>query len=336
MDRILVTGAAGFVGFHVCRHLLDQGIRVVGIDNLSPYYDVALKEARRDILLPHPGFAFQTLDILDREGLDSLFERERPTRVVHLAAQVGVRYSLTHPHAYVDANVTGFVNMLEACRCHDVQHLVYASSSSVYGALTRMPYSVHDRTDHPLSLYAATKKADELIAHTYAHLYRLPVTGLRFFTVYGPWGRPDMSYYLFAKAMVEGRPIDLFGDGHLRRDFTFVEDIANGVARVLDHIPAPDPAWSGDDPDAAHSQAPYALFNIGNHQPVEVLRVVEILERHLGVEAIRNLLPPQPGDVEATWADVDDLARAVGWRPVTDIEEGLARFVAWFRDYHGL
>lgn len=336
MDRILVTGAAGFVGFHVCRYLLNQGCRVVGIDNLSPYYDVALKEARRNLLLPHPGFAFQTLDILDREGLEALFARERPTRVVHLAAQVGVRYSLTHPHAYVDANVTGFLNVLEACRCHDVQHLVYASSSSVYGALTRMPYSVHDHTDHPLSLYAATKKADELMAHTYAHLYRLPVTGLRFFTVYGPWGRPDMSYYLFAKAMVEGRPIDLFGEGHLRRDFTFVEDIANGVARVLDHIPAPDPAWSGDDPDAAHSKAPYALFNIGNHQPVEVLRVVEILERHLGVEAIRNLLPPQPGDVEATWADVDDLARAVGWRPVTDIEEGLARFVAWFRDYHGL
>lgn len=336
MDRILVTGAAGFVGSHVCRHLLNQGCRVVGIDNLSPYYDVALKEARRNLLLPHPGFAFQTLDILDREGLEALFARERPTRVVHLAAQVGVRYSLTHPHAYVDANVTGFLNVLEACRCHDVQHLVYASSSSVYGALTRMPYSVHDHTDHPLSLYAATKKADELMAHTYAHLYRLPVTGLRFFTVYGPWGRPDMSYYLFAKAMVEGRPIDLFGEGHLRRDFTFVEDIANGVARVLDHIPAPDPAWSGDDPDAAHSKAPYALFNIGNHQPVEVLRVVEILERHLGVEAIRNLLPPQPGDVEATWADVDDLARAVGWRPVTDIEEGLARFVAWFRDYHGL
>jgi UDP-glucuronate 4-epimerase len=333
---VLVTGAAGFIGYHVAGRLLADGHRVVGLDNLSDYYDPTLKRARLDRLTTHPGFSFEWIDVSDRAAIPEVFQRHRPARVMHLAAQAGVRYSLVNPHAYVDANLVGFVNVLEGCRQHGVEHLVFASSSSVYGANTRLPFSVHDNVDHPLSLYAATKKANELMAHSYAHLYGLPCTGLRFFTVYGPWGRPDMALFLFTRAILEGRPIDVFNEGRMQRDFTYVDDIVEGIVRVLAKPPAPDPAWSGDRPDPGTSLAPYRVYNIGHAEPVELLRYIEVLEGCLGRTAKKNFLPLQPGDVPATRADVDDLARDFGYRPRTTVEEGVARFVEWYRAYYGM
>jgi UDP-glucuronate 4-epimerase len=334
MSKILVTGAAGFIGFHLAKILLDRGDEVVGLDNLNDYYDVGLKQARLAQLEGRSGFRFVKLDLADREGVTALFREEKFDRVVNLAAQAGVRYSLQNPHAYVDSNLVGFVNILEGCRHNDVKHLVYASSSSVYGANTSMPFSIHHNVDHPVSLYAASKKANELMAHTYAHLYRLPVTGLRFFTVYGPWGRPDMALFLFTKAILEGRPIDVFNYGKMRRDFTYVDDIVEGVVRTLDNTAQPNPAWSGDCPDPGTSNAPYRLYNIGNNNPVELLHLIETLEKALGKQAEKNLMPIQPGDVPATYADVDDLTRDVGFRPSTSIEEGVGRFVEWYRGYY--
>ncbi len=331
---ILVTGAAGFIGFHLCRRLLDEGRAVVGLDNLNDYYDPDLKRARLALLEGRPGFTFVRLDLADRDGMAAMFARERFAGVVNLAAQAGVRYSLTNPHAYADSNVVGFLNVLEGCRHTGVGHLVFASSSSVYGLNTRLPFSVQDPVDHPASLYAATKKANELMAHAYAHLYAIPCTGLRFFTVYGPWGRPDMSLFIFTKAILEGRPIDVFNRGHHERDFTYVDDIVEGVARVIDRPSAPDPAWRGDDPNPASSSAPYRLYNIGNHQAVPLLRMIELLEAALGRTATKNLLPMQPGDVPATYADVESLTQAVGFAPSTPIEEGIRRFVAWYREYY--
>ena len=336
MPRILVTGAAGFIGFHLAQRLLARGDEVVGIDNLNAYYDPQLKRDRLARLTAHPKFRFELLDIADREGVSRLFSNLRPARVAHLAAQAGVRYSLTNPHAYVDSNLVGFVTILEACRHQKVEHLVYASSSSVYGANTALPFSVHHNVDHPLSLYAATKKANELMAHCYSHLYGLPTTGLRFFTVYGPWGRPDMALFLFTKAILDGRPIDVFNEGHMRRDFTYIDDIVEGVMRTLDRVPEPNPNWSGDAPDPATSLAPYRLYNIGNHQPVELLHLIATLEKCLGRKAEKNLLPMQPGDVPDTYAAVDDLSRDVGFRPATPIEEGVAKFVDWYREYYGV
>ncbi|HEX6011827.1 MAG TPA: NAD-dependent epimerase [Geminicoccaceae bacterium] len=329
---VLLTGAAGFIGYHLGERLLRDGCRVVGVDSLNDYYDPRLKRARLERLLGRPGFAFERIDLADRAAVPALFVATRPAAVVHLAAQAGVRYSLQNPTAYVDANLVGFLNVLEGCRHHGVRHLVYASTSSVYGANTKMPFSVHDNVDHPLSLYAATKKANELMAHTYSHLYGLPSTGLRFFTVYGPWGRPDMAMFLFTKAMLEGRPIQVFNHGRMRRDFTYVDDVVEGVRRVVDRLPEPDPTWSGDRPDPGTSRAPYRLYNIGNHQPVELMHVIASLERVLGVEAVKEMRPMQPGDVPATYADVDDLARDVGFAPATPIEEGIARFVRWYKE----
>jgi UDP-glucuronate 4-epimerase len=333
---VLVTGAAGFIGFHLAGRLLADGHRVVGLDNLSDYYDPTLKQARLDRLTPHASFGFDRVDVGDRTAMAEVFRRHRPARVVHLAAQAGVRYSLVNPHAYVDANLVGFLNVLEGCRHHRVEHLVFASSSSVYGANTRLPFSVHDNVDHPLSLYAATKKANELMAHAYAHLYGLPCTGLRFFTVYGPWGRPDMALFLFTRAILEGRPIDVFNHGRMQRDFTYVDDVVEGLVRVLAKPPAPDPHWSGDRPDPGTSRAPYRLYNIGNDRPVELLRYIEVLEGCLGKTAEKHFLPLQPGDVPATRADVSDLARDFGYRPRTTVEEGVARFVDWYRKYYGI
>jgi UDP-glucuronate 4-epimerase len=332
--HVLVTGVAGFIGFHVATRLLERGDSVVGIDNLNPYYDVRLKEARLACLVDQPAFRFLRLDLADRFGMDSLFARERPERVVHLAAQAGVRYSLTNPHAYVESNLVGFLHVLEGCRHTQVSHLVYASSSSVYGANTQMPFSVHDNVDHPVSLYAASKKANELMAHTYSHLYGLPTTGLRFFTVYGPWGRPDMALFLFTKAILAGEPIEVFNHGEMRRDFTYIDDIVEGVVRVMDTFPQPNPAWSGMAPDPGTSKAPYRIYNIGNNQPVELLRFISILEECLGHKAEKRLLPMQAGDVPETYADVDDLMRDVGFRPSTPIAVGIARFVEWYRSYY--
>jgi UDP-glucuronate 4-epimerase len=329
-----VTGAAGFIGFHLSQRLMARGDSVIGLDNVNDYYDVQLKEDRLAQLLPLPGFDFHRMDLADREGLARLFVERKPDLVVNLAAQAGVRYSLKNPHAYVHSNLVGFVNILEGCRHQSVRHLVYASSSSVYGANTRMPFSVHDNVDHPVSLYAASKKANELMAHTYSHLYRLPTTGLRFFTVYGPWGRPDMALFLFTRAILEGCPIDVFNYGRMQRDFTYVDDIVEGVVRVLDRPPQPNPDWSADNPDPGSSSAPYKVYNIGNNQPVELLRFIEVLENCLGRPAIKNLMPLQPGDVPATYADVDDLMRDTGFRPDTPIEVGIAQFVAWYRAYY--
>jgi len=334
--KILVTGAAGFIGFHLCRRLLGRGDTVVGLDNLNGYYDVGLKKARLAQLEPEAGFRFVTMDLADRGAMARLFSTEKFDRVINLAAQAGVRYSLTNPHAYVESNLVGFVNVLEGCRHHGVEHLVYASSSSVYGANTQMPFSVHHNVDHPISLYAASKKANELMAHTYAHLYGLPTTGLRFFTVYGPWGRPDMALFLFTRAILEGRPIDVFNHGRMRRDFTYIDDIIEGVVRVLDHIATPNPDWSAEKPDPGTSRAPYRLYNIGNHNPVELMRFIAAIEQALGRKAKKNLLPMQPGDVPATCADVDDLQRDVGFCPDTPIEEGIGRFVDWYRSYYGV
>jgi UDP-glucuronate 4-epimerase len=320
----------------VTHRLLDRGTRVLGVDNLSPYYDVRLKEARLAELRKREGFDFRRLDLADRNATAELFAREKPRRVVHLAAQPGVRYSLENPAAYIDSNLVGFANVLEGCRAAQVGHLVFASSSSVYGGHTQMPFSVHDGVDHPVSLYAATKKANELMAHAYAHLFRIPTTGLRFFTVYGPWGRPDMAPMLFTKAILEGRPIEIFNDGKMKRDFTYVDDIAEGVIRVLDRPATANPAWSATAPDPATSSAPYRIYNIGNSQPVELLRFVEILEAALGKQAVKKLLPLQPGDVVATYADVADLERDIGFRPSTPLEEGLRKMVEWYRAFYGV
>jgi len=333
-DPILVTGAAGFIGFHVARRLAEQGRTVVGLDNLDDYYDPTLKQARLDRLASFPRFRFEKLDLADRAGMAGLFAARRFPAVVHLAAQAGVRHSLVDPHAYADANLAGFLNVLEGCRS-GCGHLVYASSSSVYGANTRMPFRTSDNVDHPLSLYGATKKANELMAHAYAHLFGLPATGLRFFTVYGPWGRPDMAMWLFAAAIIEGRPIRLFNHGRMRRDFTYVDDAVEAVVRLIDKPPAADAAWSGDAPDPATSSAPWRVYNVGNSRPVEVTEVVRLIEQAVGKTAIRELLPMQPGDVAETCADVDDLAAAVGFAPKTAIEDGIGRFVAWYRDYAG-
>lgn len=322
---ILVTGAAGFIGFHVARGLLAEGRAVVGLDNLNSYYDPALKRARLDILRAEQGFAFEQIDLADRASVERLFSKHRFARVVHLAAQAGVRYSIDHPHAYVDANLTGFVNILEGCRHHGCGHLVYASSSSVYGANTKQPFSVEDRTDHPISLYAATKKANELIAHSYSHLYRLPVTGLRFFTIYGPWGRPDMAVFLFTKAIMEGTPIRLFNHGKMRRDFTYIEDAARAVLQLVDQPPRDGGEGAGP---------PAKVYNVGNNHPEELTHVVAILERKLGRAAVKEMLPLQPGDVTETFADVTELMRDTGFRPQTSIEDGLSDFVAWYCDYY--
>ncbi|HPW81598.1 MAG TPA: NAD-dependent epimerase [Verrucomicrobiota bacterium] len=334
--RLIVTGVAGFIGYHVAERLIVRGDHVIGLDSVNDYYDVRLKEARLARLTGRAGFEFHRLNLADRDGLERLFASTRPQRVIHLAAQAGVRYSLTNPRAYVDSNLVGFTNILEGCRHNGIEHLVYASSSSVYGANTRMPFSVHQNVDHPLSLYAATKKANELMAHTYSHLYGLPTTGLRFFTVYGPWGRPDMALFLFTKAILEGRPIDVFNEGRMRRDFTYIDDIVEGVVRVADRVAVPNPAWSGDAPDPGTSAAPYRLYNIGNNNPVELLHLIELLEQALGRAAQKRMLPMQPGDVPATYADVDDLMRDVGFRPATSIEEGVRRFVAWYRSFYAM
>ena len=332
--KILVTGAAGFIGAALSIRLLERGDEVIGLDNLNDYYEVSLKEARLARLYGHPRFRFLRVDVSDRAAMEQVFATEQPERVMHLAAQAGVRYSLTHPHAYVDANLVGFMTILEGCRHNGVEHLVYASSSSVYGANTRMPFSVHDNVDHPVSLYAATKKANELMAHTYSHLYGLPVTGLRFFTVYGPWGRPDMSLFLFTRSILAGQPIEVFNYGHHRRDFTYIDDLVEGVMRVIDAVARPNPAWSGDSPDPGTSRAPYRLYNIGNNHPVNLLRFIEVLEGCLGRVAEKKLLPMQPGDVPDTYADVQDLVNDVAYRPATPVEVGVERFVNWYRDYY--
>ena len=332
--KILVTGAAGFIGSFLAKRLLQRGDEVVGLDNLNDYYDVNLKLGRLKQMSMDRNFTPVRLDLHDRDGVARLFSENRFDAVVNLAAQAGVRYSLVNPYAYIDSNVSGFLNLLEGCRHTGVKHLVFASSSSVYGANTKMPYSVHDNVDHPVSLYAATKKANELIAHAYSSLYRLPCTGLRFFTVYGPWGRPDMAYFLFTKAIIEGRPIDVFNNGRMKRDFTYIDDIIEAVVRVIDRIPEPDPSWSGDAPDSATSYAPYRLYNIGNNQPVELLKFIGVLEEVLGKKAVKNMLPMQAGDVPATYADIGDLMRDVGFKPSTPIEEGLKRFVEWYKQYH--
>ncbi|MBG6080360.1 NAD-dependent epimerase [Rubrivivax gelatinosus] len=332
--KILLTGAAGFIGMTTALRLLARGDEVVGLDNLNDYYDVRLKLDRLARLEPLPGFRFVKLDVADRAGMEALFAAERFDRVIHLAAQAGVRYSLQNPHAYIDSNVVGFMNILEGCRHTQVQHLVYASSSSVYGGNTKMPFSEHDSVDHPVSLYAATKKANELMAHTYSHLYGLPTTGLRFFTVYGPWGRPDMALFLFTKAILEGRPIDVFNHGRMKRDFTYVDDIVEGVIRVLDRTAEPDPAYVADAPDPGTSNVPYRVFNIGNHQPVELMEFIGHIEAALGRQAQKNLLPLQDGDVPATYADVDALSAWTGFVPATDLRTGIGRFVAWYRGYY--
>jgi UDP-glucuronate 4-epimerase len=332
--KVLVTGSAGFIGFHTAKALLERGDEVVGLDNLNEYYDVTLKLARLEKLKTYPRFKFVKLDLADREGMAELFAREKLERVIHLGAQAGVRYSIQDPFAYISSNVQGTMTVLEGCRHNGVQHLVFASTSSVYGANTRMPFSVHQNVDHPLSLYAATKKSNELMAHTYASLYGLPVTGLRFFTVYGPFGRPDMALFLFTKNILAGKPIDVFNYGNHRRDFTYVGDIVEGVIRACDRIAQPNPAWSGDEPDAATSKAPYRLYNIGNQRPVELMRYIEVLEECLGRKAQKNLLPLQQGDVPDTWADVEDLVTDVGYRPSTPVEQGVRAFVDWYVDYY--
>jgi UDP-glucuronate 4-epimerase len=334
--KVLITGCAGFIGMHVAQLLLARGDEVVGVDTLNDYYDPALKLARLEQLKPQGGFRFIQADIADRVAMEDLFAAERFNRVVNLAAQPGVRYSLKNPHAYIQTNLVGFGNILEGCRHHGVEHLVYASSSSVYGANTHMPFSVHDNVDHPVSLYAASKKANELMAHSYSHLYGLPTTGLRYFTVYGPWGRPDMSPWLFTSAILEDRPIDVFNMGKMRRDFTYIDDIAEGTVRVLDRIAAPSPAFDTDAPDPSSSYAPFKVYNIGNHEPVELMTFIKTIEDALGREAKKNFLPMQNGDVVATYADVEELKRDVGFEPRTPLADGIANWAAWYRRYHGL
>ena len=332
--KILVTGSAGFIGQALSIRLLERGDEVIGIDNLNDYYDVSLKQARLEKLLGYSNFSDHRMDIEDSNGITDIFKEHRPNRVVNLAAQAGVRYSLENPQAYISSNIKGFVNILEACRHNDVEHLVYASSSSVYGANTRMPFSVHNNVDHPVSLYAASKKANELMAHTYSHLFQLPTTGLRFFTVYGPWGRPDMALFIFTRKILAGEPIDVFNYGNHRRDFTYIDDIVEGVIRTLDQVAEPNMDWSGDEPDAATSLAPYRLYNIGSNSPVELLHYIDVLEKCLGKKAEKNLLPLQAGDVPDTYADVDALIKDVDYKPSTPVETGIANFVSWYRDYY--
>lgn len=334
MTKILVTGAAGFIGFHLCEYLLARGDEVIGLDNLNDYYDVNLKKDRLAELKPFEKFKFFQLDLSDTQGITTLFQSNQPTKVVHLAAQAGVRYSLKNPQAYIDSNVVGTMNILEGCRHFNVEHLVFASSSSVYGANTRQPFSVHDNVDHPVSLYAATKKAGELMAHSYSHLYGLPITSLRFFTVYGPWGRPDMALFLFTKAILSGESINVFNYGKMRRDFTYIDDIIKGVVKVLDKTPQPNPHWSGLNPDPSSSYTPYRVYNIGNNQPIELLRFIEVLETAIGKKAEKNLLPLQAGDVLETYANIDDLTKDTGFKPKTPIEVGIPRFVDWYRSYY--
>ncbi len=333
--KILVTGAAGFIGFHTAKALLDRGDQVIGLDNLNDYYDVSLKQARLAQLEGRNGYSFEKIDLADNASMEDLFRREKFERVIHLAAQAGVRYSIENPHAYVSSNLVGYMNILEGCRHNDVEHLVYASSSSVYGANTAKPFSIHQNVDHPLSLYAATKKSNELMAHTYAHLYGLPVTGLRFFTVYGPWGRPDMALFLFTRKILAGEPIDVFNNGEHARDFTYIDDIVEGVVRSVDRVAEPNADWEGANPDPGTSAAPYRLYNIGNNKPVRLMDYIACLERALGKTAEKNFLPLQPGDVPETYADIDDLTRDIGYQPATEIEDGIAKFVAWYRDYYG-
>ncbi|TCD48570.1 NAD-dependent epimerase [Chlorobium sp. N1] len=334
--HVLVTGAAGFIGSGVSRRLLERGDRVIGVDNMNDYYEVSLKEARLGKLTPHENFEFVKADISDRSAMEELFEKGKFDRVVNLAAQAGVRYSIENPHSYIESNIVGFINILEGCRHHNVEHLVYASSSSVYGANETMPFSVHDNVDHPLSLYAASKKANELMAHTYSHLYRLPTTGLRFFTVYGPWGRPDMALFLFTDAILKGKPIKVFNYGKHRRDFTYIDDIVEGVIRTLDHVARPNPDWSGLKPDPGSSRAPWRVYNIGNSNPVELMDYIGALERELGRTAEKEMLPLQPGDVPDTYADVEQLKEDVAYQPSTTVDEGVRRFVRWYREYYGI
>jgi UDP-glucuronate 4-epimerase len=334
MRRVLVTGAAGFIGHALTERLLARGDEIVGLDNLNDYYEVALKQDRLKRLEDSPGFQFVKLDLSDSKSIEALFAGQAFDVVVHLAAQAGVRYSLTNPHAYAQSNMVGFLNILEGCRHSKVKHLVFASSSSVYGANTRMPFSVHDNVDHPISLYAASKKANELMAHAYSHLYRLPCTGLRFFTVYGPWGRPDMAYFKFTRAILAGRPIDIYNHGQMSRDFTYIDDIVEGVMRTMDRVAPANDAWNSDKPDPGTSTAPYRVYNIGNHSPVDLGHFIEVLEGTLGRKAIRNMLPMQPGDVPATYADIADLQRDTGFSPSTPIEDGVRRFVDWYKSYY--
>ncbi len=333
-QNVLVTGAAGFIGFHFSQRLCTEGYQVTGLDNLNDYYDPALKRARLNLLEEQENFLFTRADLADRDGITRVFEETPFDFVVNLAAQAGVRYSLQNPYAYLDSNLSGFLNILEACRHSDVKHLVYASSSSVYGANRTMPFSVHHNVDHPISLYAASKKANELMAHTYSALYNLPTTGLRFFTVYGPWGRPDMALFLFTKAILENRPIDVYNMGDMKRDFTYVDDIVEGILQVMKRTPGPNESWRGEAPDPATSFAPYRIYNIGNNQPVPLMKFIEAIESKLGKSADKNFLPLQPGDVEATYADIDDLAMDTGFRPTTSIEEGIGKFVEWYKDYY--
>ncbi|WP_305039606.1 NAD-dependent epimerase [Fulvivirga ulvae] len=334
MDSILVTGAAGFIGFHLCKVLCNKGYKVTGIDNLNDYYDVNLKKSRLSILKKEENFNFQKLDLVDQEGIEKLFKTGNFSYVINLAAQAGVRYSLTNPRAYIKSNIDGFLNILEGCRHSDVKHLVYASSSSVYGANTKMPFSVEHNVDHPLSLYAATKKSDELMAHTYSHLYNLPTTGLRFFTVYGPYGRPDMALFLFTKAIIEGKPIDVYNHGKMLRDFTYVDDIVEGIVRLIPTIPSGNPDWDGNKPNPSDSFAPYKIHNIGNNQPVELMEFINAIEDALGKTAIKNMMPIQPGDVPSTYADVDALTKSVGFKPNTAIKTGIQQFITWYLDYY--
>jgi UDP-glucuronate 4-epimerase len=332
--KVLVTGTAGFIGNQLAMRLLERGDEIIGVDNLNDYYDVNIKKARLARITGHKGFTDLRLNLEDKAGVDAVFKEHRPDRVVNLAAQAGVRYSLINPQAYVDSNITGFLNILEACRHFGTEHLVYASSSSVYGANTAMPFSVHNNVDHPVSLYATSKKANELMAHTYSHLFGIPTTGLRFFTVYGPWGRPDMALFIFTRKILAGEPIDVFNYGHHRRDFTYIDDIVEGVVRTLDHVAPTSPDWSGDTPDPATSKAPYRLYNIGSNNPVELMRYIEVLEDCLGKKAEKNLLPMQPGDVPDTYADVDALIEDVNYKPTTPVEVGIEKFVKWYRDYY--
>ncbi|OQB56141.1 MAG: dTDP-glucose 4,6-dehydratase [Deltaproteobacteria bacterium ADurb.Bin151] len=334
MNKILVTGAAGFIGFYVCKELIKQGYAVVGLDNINDYYDTKLKLSRLKQIEDFHNFKFVKLNIAERGPLSEIFSTEKFDMVVHLAAQPGVRYSLVNPYVYIESNISGFLNVLEGCRHHHIKHLVYASSSSIYGANTKMPFSVHHNVDHPVSLYAATKKSNELMAHAYSNLYGIPTTGLRFFTVYGPWGRPDMAYFSFTKAILDGKPIDVFNSGQMKRDFTYIDDIIDGVMRVLHKIPIPNPEWNGANPDPGTSYSPYRLYNIGNNNPVELMFVINILERCIGKKAKLNLLPMQPGDVAATFADIDDLRKDVGFEPGTPIEKGLGNFVDWYKSYY--
>lgn len=331
---VLVTGAAGFIGFHLSQRLSDKGIKVIGVDDLNDYYDVRLKESRLDILKKLSNFSFHKINLQDKAAIDQLFSSNKFDYVVNLAAQAGVRYSIANPHAYIESNIVGFLNILEACRHNPIKHLVYASSSSVYGANRKMPFSVHDNVDHPLALYAVTKKSNELMAHSYSNLYNIPTTGLRFFTVYGPYGRPDMALFLFTKAILEGKPIDVFNNGKMRRDFTYVDDIVEAIVRLLPSVPKGDPTWSGESPDPATSFAPYKIYNIGNNKPVELLHFIEVLELKLGKTAVKNFLPLQDGDVPETYADVQDLMNDVGFTPSTPIEVGIENFVNWYKQYY--